>query len=192
MYAVGISVNQLVSLVDSRGIISNQLFEFVVNARLIVSLVDSILRKFIKFGVVNGRYLAYINASFAVRFARIAPLAVTQRVDEAVFDCDMPDEEEVDILAVDGIEIILNSFLAVLGLNMNLVACCAQRQALHFDANAVNRACQLRGSRLLRQRLIKFMHGRYAIFTEDVSDIQIRRAASDTGIGSAPRVSCAV
>ena len=169
MYTICISVNQLVSLVDSRGIISNQffslvdsrgiignqllglvdcpsiignqIFQCVVNARLIVSLVDSILRKLIKFGVVNGRYLAYINASFAVRFACIAPFAVAQRVYKAVFDCDMPDEEEVDILAVGGIEIILNSFLTVNSLNMNLVACCAQRQALHFDAHAVNRAC---------------------------------------------------
>ena len=113
MYAVRVSVNQLL-----------QIF---VNARLIVSLVDSILRKLIKFGVVNGRYLAYINASFAVRFACIAPFAVTQRVDKTILDCDMPDEEEVDILAVDGIEIIFNGFLAILSLDVNLVACCAQR-----------------------------------------------------------------
>ena len=113
MYAVRVSVNQLL-----------QIF---VNARLIISLVDSILRKFIKFGIVNGRYLTYINASFAVRFARIAPFAVTQRVDKAVSYCDMSDEEEVDILAVDGIEIILNGFLAIFSLDVNLVACCAQR-----------------------------------------------------------------
>ena len=111
MYAVRVSVNQLL-----------QIF---INARLIISLVDSILRKFIKFGIVNGRYLTYINASFAVRFARIAPFAVTQRVDKAVFDCDMSDEEEVNILAIDGIEIILNGFLAILSLDVNLVACCA-------------------------------------------------------------------
>ena len=127
MYTICISVNQLVSLVDSRGIISNQLFQCIVDARLIVSLVDSVLRELVKFCIVNGRYLPYINASFAVRFARIAPFAVTQRVNKTVFDCDMPDEEEVDILAVNGIEIILNGFFAILSLNMNLVACCAQR-----------------------------------------------------------------
>ena len=113
MYAVRVSVNQLL-----------QIF---INARLIISLVDSILRKFIKFGIVNGRYLTYINASFAVRFARIAPFAVAQRVDKTILDCDMSDEEELDILAVGGIEIIFNGFLAILSLNMNLVSCCAQR-----------------------------------------------------------------